>query len=324
MASTRSALRCRRFLALAALAVAIGGCGTDTPPAPSPLEEPRNDTSAEDAARPAVVEAYLREFGERLPRPAIHTDSIACGQFPHYMTVAYVRNGTTGRRMLAMYLAADGRTLVLGSEGQMKVDRTVAVPPAGRFSVLTVVIAHGATVGPDTMASLAAAQQTINAAHATFAATRGYAEPIVRFDFTNITVPPGAIPSPRSPGVVRAALEARGDNPSAFDFLAVINVDPAMSEGGFAQRGLLRPHFIYMGNFSAWQGRITAANVDSIARASYHHEVGHHWGWDHDWSPTCAGVESFAPFITSPRLYGWEDLDGDGIPEILDPSPYGR
>lgn len=298
------------------------GCGSSAP-APTPVDDPPASTPAA-AARPAVVEAYQREFGEHVPRPAIYTDSISCGQFPHYMTVTYLPAGGPGRRMLAMYLAADGRTLVAGSEGRMKVSRMVSVAPAGHFSVLTALITYDATIGPDTMAQLDAAQRNINAAHAGFAATRGYAEPIVRFDFTNIAIAAEAIVSPRSASVVRTALEALGTDPSSFDFLAVININPAISEGGFAQLGSTRPHFVYMGNFSAWQTRISGPDVESIARASYHHEVGHHWGWDHDWTPTCATTSPFAPFITSPLLYGWEDLDGDGIPEIVDASPYGR
>ena len=314
-------MRKQHALALIGLGITLlVGCA---PTQPTPVDATPVMTPAE-AARPAVVEAFQREFGAHVPRPAIYTDSIDCGQFPHYMTVAYLPGGGASRQMLAMYLASDGRTLVAGSEGRMKVSRMVWVPPAGRFSVLTVLVTYDATIGPDTMTHLEAAQRNINAAHAGFAAARGYAEPIVRFDFTNITVAEGTLLSPRSAPAVRTALESRGENPAAFDFLAVININPTMSEGGFAQPGPARPHFTYMGNFSAWQSRISEAKVESIARASYHHEIGHHWGWDHDWTPTCSPTPSFGGFITSPLLFGWEDLDGDGIPEILDATPCAR
>jgi len=314
-------MRTRHARSLVGLSILLlVGC---TPTKPTPVDAAPVMTPA-DAARPAVVEAFQREFGASVPRPAIYTDSIGCGSSPHYMTVAYLPGGAASREMLAMYLASDGRTLVAGSEGRTKVSRLVWVPPAGRFSVLTVLVAYDATIGPDTMSHLEAAQQNINAAHAAFATARGYAGPIVRFDFTNIVVAEGTLPAPRSAPAVEAALESRGDSPAAFDFLSVININPAMTEGGFATPGPRRPHFTYMGNFSAWQTRISDAQVDSIARASYHHEVGHHWGWDHDWTPTCSGTPSYLPFITSPLLFGWEDLDGDRIPEILDATPYGR
>ena len=36
------------------------------------------------------------------------------------------------------------------------------------------------------------------------------------------------------------------------------------------------------------------------------------------------GRLAVARFIAPPILFGWEDVDGDGVPEILDSTPYGR
>lgn len=33
---------------------------------------------------------------------------------------------------------------------------------------------------------------------------------------------------------------------------------------------------------------------------------------------------AYGPFIAPPVLFGWEDVDGDRVPEILDSTPYGR
>jgi hypothetical protein len=30
----------------------------------------------------------------------------------------------------------------------------------------------------------------------------------------------------------------------------------------------------------------------------------------------------FEPFFVPPVLFGWEDVDGDGTPEIFDDTPY--
>jgi hypothetical protein len=63
----------------------------------------------------------------------------------------------------------------------------------------------------------------------------------------------------------------------------------------------------------------------AIARTAYQQLMAYWWGWETDWTPTCGGTRlGYEPFITSPRLLGWEDVDGDGIPEILDDTPYGR
>ena len=32
----------------------------------------------------------------------------------------------------------------------------------------------------------------------------------------------------------------------------------------------------------------------------------------------------YEPFIIPPVLFGWEDLDGDRVPEISSKTPYGR
>jgi hypothetical protein len=63
----------------------------------------------------------------------------------------------------------------------------------------------------------------------------------------------------------------------------------------------------------------------SIARTAYHHEMAHLWGWEHEWSVACTrAADRSRPFLADPVLFGWEDVDGDGVPEILDATPYGR
>ena len=134
------------------------------------------------------------------------------------------------------------------------------------------------------------------------------------------------ISDPRHLTGVRSAVEARGLSIAGFDFVVSINVDPSQSEGGFAAVGPIpSPWFVYMGNFGRWKATLVPSNIQAIAEAAYQHEIGHHWGWDHDWSPSCDPYDPYASrFITAPVLFGWEDSDGDGIPEILDPTPYGR
>ena len=80
-----------------------------------------------------------------------------------------------------------------------------------------------------------------------------------------------------------------------------------------------------MGNYGRWAAPLSERQWTSVARAVYHHEVAHYWGWEHGWSPSCGATRlGFEPFIASPVLFGWEDVDGDGVPEIVDDTPYGR
>ena len=114
------------------------------------------------------------------------------------------------------------------------------------------------------------------------------------------------------------ALRRQRIDVAGYDFLVVVNPDPSSPEGGASYPGSAPPWYIYLGNFSTWTTPLTQANLTSIANAAYHHEIGHYWGWRHDWTCMYEG-----PFISEPALFGWTDTGGDGTPEIIDPTPYG-
>jgi hypothetical protein len=125
---------------------------------------------------------------------------------------------------------------------------------------------------------------------------------------------------------VTTALSQQGISVTGDDFVVSINIDPGRSEGGFATPGSV-PGFIYMGNFSQWKTKLSAADFTSISGAVYHHEVIHHWGWPgtHDWDCSSGGSGNYGFNLrVPPVLLGWEDVDGDAVPEIIDPTPYGR
>ncbi len=267
----------------------------------------------------AVKDAYAREFGELIERPAIHNDPLSggCkGREPHLMTTAYLRSSPGTARLFYLFATPDGRTVIRKSQVES------VVMPAGRFRVLTVILRHPATVRDSDLASWEAAQVKINENHSASADGRGLSEPIVSFDNTNVIVGPTDIANPRSSASVREMVERRGFATKSYQFIAVINLDPARPERGFAGPD----GFMYMGNYSRWLQPLTAAQWVNVANAVYHHEFAHHWGWpgSHDWAPSCGRQGANHPFIVPPILFGWEDVDGDRIPEILDITPYGR
>jgi hypothetical protein len=265
----------------------------------------------------AVRDNYFREFGEVIPIPAIFNDerAIDCLKRGHLTTTAYLKQSAKRSTLLEMYLSRDG-TRVL-SKGRADV-----VTPAGRFKVVVVIVRYPATVGDDALEQLRAAQQQINDDHAAFARAHGYATPIVQFDNINVIVDPGEIGDPHKPTNVRAAAIRAGVTVEGSDFVIVLDPDPVHVAGGLATP----PHGdVYLGNFGQWTATLGFREWISIARVAYHHEVAHHWGWMHDWTPTCAGTKlGFEPFLIAPILAGWDDVDGDGVPEVLGKSPYGR
>jgi hypothetical protein len=288
---------------------------------PASLEGGRRDAStsraqASAAASPAEIaaRAYWREFSEAIPRPAIYTAAAGgrCEQ-AQVVTTAYLRTSPTTARLLYLSLDEDGAV-------RRRITTPAAQVPAGTFRVLAVVVEHSETAPRSDIAKWEAAQDMINRDHASFASSRGLARPIVVLDNTTLTVAAGEIADPRNVRDVRHALQRKRMATDSFQFIVVVNIDPLRSEGGFAG---LADGFVYMGNYSRWRQPLTAAEWINVANAVYHHEVSHHWGWDHGWVRQC-GSDSPAPFIAPPILFGWEDVDGDRIPEILDDTPYGR
>jgi len=186
------------------------------------------------------------------------------------------------------------------------------------------VVRHPDTAGPDPLSMWVGAQGEVNQHHARFASANGYAAPLVVFANTNLLLEPGELAAPENQNAVAAAIKAHRLSPIDYDILMLINIDPAHSEGGRAGR-LAGQRSVYVGNFSHWTRALSPQDWSAIARTAYQQLMAYHWGWQTDWTPTCGGTRlGHEPFITSPRLFGWEDVDGDGVPEIMDETPYGR
>ena len=265
----------------------------------------------------AVKQAYLQTFNEHVFRPAVFDSNVDVPFCSRYVTSnAYLGPFGKSSTLMTLNMSSDGMVVT-------KNTRVSVLTPAGIFRVLTVLVGYPQTIGDDAMGLLDSAQRSINDDHASFAASRGYGAPVVRFDNTNVRIDSSQVSDPRTSSVVQQALSAQGISAAGYDFLVSININPDRVEGGFAQPGSV-PGFIYMGNFSQWRTPVTAANMAAVVGAVYHHEVIHHWGWPatHDWG--CANTTYEFNFRVKPVVLGWEDVDGDRVPEILDQTPYGR
>jgi len=268
----------------------------------------------------AVKAAYQREFGETIEYPAIYNNPnpVDCrGQkHPPFTTTAYLRkDGAT--TLLTMYISEDGVV-------QHKTRSEPPLPPVGKIRVLCVLVRYPETVGADALPLWEKAQQQINEDHTAFAKSRGYKAPIVVFDNTNIVVDPAEIDNPHSPASVRAAARHRGVSVADYQIIMAIDINPNAAAGGLS---ILTEKSVYMGNFTHWKSPLDLQMWMRVAAAAYHHEIAHHWGWPgtHDWDITCgSSTREFEPFIVPPVLFGWENLHGDHVPEILSATPYGR
>jgi hypothetical protein len=264
----------------------------------------------------AVKAAYQREFGRTIEHPAIYNNPLAvdCRGEGHLTTTAYLKAGTT-TTVLSMYMSREGGRVI------QKTESPVRLAPAGTIRVLAVILRYPQTVGADALRVWEAAQKEINEDHAAFAKSRGYDAPIVVFDNTNIIIDPTRVGNPRRPGAVRAAAKLHGISVAQYQIVMAIDINPQDSVGSYA---LPEERSVYVGNYSSWKTVLGAPQWKMIARTAYHHEVAHHWGWPstHDWAGSCGGSkQDYAPFIAPPILFGWEDLNGDHVPDILSKAP---
>jgi len=272
--------------------------------------------SGMDGQEATVSRAFDVEFGLRVPRPAIYDDPAngGCRGERKVVATAYA-GGTTKRTELRVLYFAPSDMKVIG-----RAAKTV-LRPSGRIDVLVALIAYPQTVGEDATALWTAAQARVNAEHVAYARSIGRRDAIVQFANTNVFIDPRSDRvTPRNPTSVREALTRAGARLEAFDILMTIDINPLESVGGYA---LESESAIYVGNVARWKEPLDEVAWQRVAAAAYNHEMAHHWGWDHDWSPTCGRSHPFGEFATSPILLGWTDVDGDGVPEIRDDTPYG-
>ena len=273
----------------------------------------------------AVKGTYQRMFGQLIERPAIYNTGPECqAQRAKLTTTAYLQRSGATSRLLSMYTTFDGSDTA-------RITNSMVLTPAGTIRVLVAFFRYPETVSVDALNDWTRAQAQINDDHVAFANKRGYATPIVTFSNTNVVIDStaagtvlqdGSALDAHSPRSVRLALQQRGFVPDDYELVISIDMDPSRFAGGVSLNDI---RFIRVGNYFHRTSPLSARDWGFVARTAYHHEVPHQWGWPgtHDWSARC-DTTSHEPFIIPPVLLGWEDTDGDHIPEILDETPYGR
>lgn len=208
--------------------------------------------------------------------------------------------------------------------------------PAGTVRVLVVFVDYGntGTVKEDALAKVPGTVSWLNGLYAAFATSQGLAAPLLRVeaDATYIGSPP-------APGELLTAAQIRsltGKDTAAYSFVMQIDLD---SKGSFAAKnfpgtedaggGFALEACGTAGKFgpiNIWSSVAAGATVQGGLSMDFDHELSHMFGMMDDWpfTPGIAGpagttVDDWIPYT----MFGWTDTDGDGVPEIIDPTPYG-
>lgn len=306
------------------LTVATLAAGLTLLPQPAHADDQPRDVSTRGCPRPTssplptVLCLYLAEFKLPLRQPAVVRQ--ACVYFyesiplpsctPGWTATAYI-----GDQVYRVYLSTDGRF----SSSVLPAKR-----PLGEFRTLTVWVDYGSLNIQQAMATFwPQSVARVNARHATFAQSLGYAAPLVRFVNQSMVIARNSIAATRvDREVLFQYLKDHGIRTGDYDVVTALDLDPAHGEGGYSGYG---SDFIHMGWYFGPSRPIDQGSSDCIASSVYHHEMGHIWGWEHLWTAdeTNALTANCDAFLTDPALFGWTDTDGDRVPEIADPTPYG-
>jgi hypothetical protein len=215
-------------------------------------------------------------------------------------------------------------------------DSFVLCRPAGTFRVLTIFVDYGNT-GTDSNEALAKVPVVVdwlNGLYKSFALSQGQSAPIMTVEADAAFVSP-----PPNPGEFLTADQVRsltGRDPSTYDFLMQIDLDAngtlanryfsnlLEQGGGVALQGCGTGN--KFGIINIWSSVTDARNLEGGLVMDFNHELSHLFGMMDNWpfiqnaiGPEELAIDDWIPY----SMFGWADSDGDGIPEIGDPTPYG-
>lgn len=162
------------------------------------------------------------------------------------------------------------------------------------------------------------AQDSINQEHLQLAQSQGHSNPIVSFKTDNFYLstqefpPDDSLTDPMDH--FKSIAWDEKIHIADYDVYLWMDLNLDQPGGGWGswRSRVAKVHWIYD------DPGINKDNFFGLAYAAFHHEIGHVWGWEHDWSDPYLETN----FITDPALFGWTDLNRDGVVEMLSTSPY--
>lgn len=274
------------------------------------------------------IELYRDRFGLDLTTPVFtryNAPDPTTDEKSRWVSTAYI-----GKRLYEIGVLENGD--IISTSYPVNSDEGVGFcRPSGTIRMLAVIVDYGNTglISTDVEAALQAGLEEAQQQWADTSHQNGLSAPILQVEMTTLVYG-----TPTQAGRYLTPDEIRSFSnldPADFDLLAEIDLDKnntATSKyggmgvsfgGGCHPLGSERTNIAF--NIRD-QNSLEHALPDFL----FEHEFIHSMGWMH-WWPNQSGdglswVHSGTGWEPS-RLFGWTDVDGDGVIEILDPTPYG-
>ena len=274
-----------------------------------------------------MIDLYRERFNLKLTAPAVSRYEGNDPSQRRWLSAAYIEN-----MEYTIDVFDDGRieSRAINLKGQS--GEGGSCRPSGRYRMLVVFVDYGNTGITKEQAQLALlkAQAVNNNLNTLYSRAHGLTTPILQVELTGVFISP-----PPHPGELLTVNDIKAKTSydrSQFDLIAQLDLDKNNTYG--KPRGL-----VGLSTGGCWQVAHDAIDLWVPSQNLYEgaldydlqytllaHEFLHSMGWIHDWA--CEKTILFGGFAMCdwghpPILLGWDDLDGDGIPEIVDSTPYG-
>ena len=263
-----------------------------------------------------LKEIYQKNYGIKPTHLLIDKITSAYGRSPGSTVCCFNIEGNIWRAVLMEFDKKRVLNVYLRDDGFVRLYENGILVPRGEVNVITVMIDNGLTDLVQKVDLWEQYTEKLNQGWAAHFRSLGFEQSPVWLKNTNVVVDAADFGN-RNSNDLDSYLTGLGYDTAQYGQFILIKLDPMNPDGG-AQSGnslTVNYHFLKAEGFV----KLSNAQMSALVGTTYRHELGHGFGWDHNWP----GEKSTDSFITNPEYYGWVDVDGDGIIEILDPTPWG-
>ena len=298
-------------------------------PAFTPTPPPLDLASAQQR----ISEIIQQDYGVSIPKPTVYR-----ADYPQYPTVSrWIGSAWYNGYFYYVDLYDDThykdwrRTPYADPSHRAQNDEFTYCRPVGHYRLLVLFVDynHYLTDPQAALADVPPMVDWMNTLFQNFASSQGLSAAPMTLEVDAAVVSP-----PPEPGKLLTTDQVRsltGKEPNNFDFFIEIDLDPNVSfSPNFPSGGgqpMLGCSVAQNAIISAWSSTPDDTNIQGQLVMDLNHELLHLFGMNDNWP--FAGAAVIGPdgyphddWIPYPML-GWTDTDGDGIIEILDPTPYG-
>src|SRR5258706_4099585 len=289
------------------------------------------------AARKRFTDLYQKLYGINIPMPSMQRfDFPKYPNFSRWISSIYYRSQ---RYYIDLYDDTHYELNQLpyaDSSHPSQAGGFVLCRPAGDYKALVVYVDYG-NLGlkkEDVLAQVPLMVDWTNNLYDDYAKSQGFASSPLHIQADTVYLP--TPPSPGKPPTAAQILSATGVDPAKYNFVVEIDLDKentvnrvswngAMEAGGGLAFGGCGKHEKF--DINIWYVQMDARDTQGVLAMDFNHELSYLFGMLDNWAfspsaltlPDGSQHDDWITYV----MFGWSDSDGDGIPEIIDPTPYG-